>query len=311
METPRQPIWAEQWPCPPDLARVLIEENWPDLAPVRLEALDAGWDNTVYRVNGTFVFRFPRREIARPLLETELTVLPWLAPRLKDRIPVPRFRGKPARGYPSVFAGYGFLEGRTLNSAGWTDDLKARLARPLARFLSELHAVGAEEARKHGAPIGDPLRKLDFAGYRERVAEAMGPLLRSGRIDRSFARRLDEVLASLPRFDRPSTRTLVHGDFHGNQILVDQEDFAGVIDWGDVHCGDPALDLAGVHAVLPASAHDEFLNTYGPVDPPRWEAARGRAIILEFWGLAHAVDVGNDSTARECFESLRRLLGMR
>ena len=52
--------------------------------------MGAGWDNTAYLVNGEWVFRFPRRTIAVPLLEAEGRVLPKLAPRLPLSDSAPR-----------------------------------------------------------------------------------------------------------------------------------------------------------------------------------------------------------------------------
>lgn len=290
------------------LARKLIAETWPQLEPLELEMLDAGWDNTVYRVNKGLVFRFPRREVARSLLETELKVLPWLAPKLAVLIPVPRYRGEPSPTYPSVFAGYEFLPGTTLHRGGWNDGQKATLARPLGRFLAQLHAISVADASAVGVPIGDPIRKLDFGRYRAVIAAAIEPLVRTHVVDAVWPRLIDDRLARIRHVDEPSTDTLVHGDFHGSQILVAKGKLSGVIDWGDVHCGDPALDLAAVHALLAQSAHDGFFSEYGPVSAARWEVARGRAIVLEFWGLAHAADVADPVILSECRRSLGRLL---
>lgn len=64
--------WAAEHPVDEQMARSLIEAQFPALAPVRLKLLGAGWDNTAYRVNGAQVFRFPRRQIAVDLLESEV-----------------------------------------------------------------------------------------------------------------------------------------------------------------------------------------------------------------------------------------------
>ncbi|HXR43271.1 MAG TPA: hypothetical protein VN759_00605, partial [Pseudolysinimonas sp.] len=53
--------WAPEVEVTPELATALIESQCPALAPARLEAMGAGWDNTAYLVNGDWVFRFPRR----------------------------------------------------------------------------------------------------------------------------------------------------------------------------------------------------------------------------------------------------------
>lgn len=60
-----------------------------------MRLLSEGWDNTVWLVDGRWVFRFPRREGVIPGIEREMVLLPRLAPL---PIPVPVF-GRPAEGY--------------------------------------------------------------------------------------------------------------------------------------------------------------------------------------------------------------------
>lgn len=73
------------------LANTLIETQFPELAPAAISLLGYGFDNTVYQVNGRFVFRFPRRELAVGLLKTENQLLPSLASQLPLSIAEPLF----------------------------------------------------------------------------------------------------------------------------------------------------------------------------------------------------------------------------
>ena len=117
------------------------------------------------------------------------------------------------------------------------------------------------------------------------------------------------LLDSLPRIERPATNTLVHGDLHGNQVLVNQQDEpTAVIDWGDVHIGDPAVDFAAVHAMLPCDVHEEFLRVYGTVDATAWAAARGRALWHTVALFAQAVDTGDVVTTVDAQSCLTRLI---
>ena len=68
--------WSAEHDVSASLARELIETQFPKLTPVGVEPLGVGWDNTAYRVNDKFVFRFPRRQIAVELIRTEARVLP-------------------------------------------------------------------------------------------------------------------------------------------------------------------------------------------------------------------------------------------
>lgn len=60
------------------LARELISSQFPELRPIDVERFGHGWDNAAFLVNGAYIFRFPRRSIAAPLVAIEATVLPLL-----------------------------------------------------------------------------------------------------------------------------------------------------------------------------------------------------------------------------------------
>src|SRR5262245_31693936 len=108
------------------LARSLIATQFPELALGAVEAFGVGWDNTAYLVSGEWVFRFPRRSIAAPLVMRETLLLPAVAPRVPVPIPVPRYVGSPSPEYPWAFAGYRLIPGRTASDAALAD--QARMA---------------------------------------------------------------------------------------------------------------------------------------------------------------------------------------
>src|SRR5262245_3134621 len=154
--------WTAERVIDADLARALIEEQFPQLAPVRIEPLAVGWDNTAFRVNELYVFRFPRRQIVVPLIQTEARVMPGIASRLPLPVPVVTFVGRPGKVYPWPFVGHRLIPGRTACTAALNDAERTALAVPLARFLAALHGIPADEAQRLGAGP-DPIAKLDFA----------------------------------------------------------------------------------------------------------------------------------------------------
>ncbi|MBV9270292.1 MAG: phosphotransferase, partial [Candidatus Eremiobacteraeota bacterium] len=83
--------------------------------------------------------------------------------------------------------------------------------------------------------------------------------------------------------DREGARCIVHGDLYARHILVDDKRrLNGIIDWGDVHFGNPAVDLAVAFYVLAPNDIEPFYDAYGSVD------ARTRALAL-YRALYHAV----------------------
>ena len=302
------PAWKADWAVTSELAKSLVDAYFPSLKPASVREFGAGWDNSVFLVNDSFVFRFPRRRIGVSLLETEIRLLPWLSERVPLPIPNPCYVGAPSASYPCVFAGYPFIPGHTITAANVIDDGRRAMARPLARFLAALHSVSPDEAWLRGAR-SDPACRLDATCHKPEAIACLNTLPEDVILHRVKSR-LTSLLDSLPTIKEPSSNTLVHGDLHGSQILVtdDTDELAGVIDWGDVHLGDPASDFAVVHSMLPRDCHRDFLQAYAPVDPMFWSAAKARAIWHTIGVVTQAADVGDKATIREAQSCLIRLV---
>ncbi|MGZ6142255.1 MAG: phosphotransferase [Myxococcales bacterium] len=243
-------------------AQALIEAQFPQLKPARVTPLGEGWDNTAFAVNDAWVFRFPRRQIAVPLIEREIVVLPQLSGRLPLPVPAPELIGAAVESFPWPFAGYRMLPGRTADQAGLTLAQRERAAAPLGRFLQALHALPIAAGR-------DAFDRLQAAKMRRHTAPRLREL---GLPEPGF---FDDPVRA------PLSGVLVHGDLHARQVLVDGEgSVCGVIDWGDVHSGDPACDLAIAWTLLPHPARPSFRQAYGAIDPETWALARLRGLHL-------------------------------
>jgi aminoglycoside phosphotransferase (APT) family kinase protein len=176
----------------------------------------------------------------------------------------------------------------------------------MARFLAALHSISTDEAKAMGAPA-DTLERLNTTKRRPVTRVRLDAIAAAG--IRCDIARIEHLLDSLPVIERPRTDALVHGDLHSGQIVInEQRQIAGIIDWGDLHVGDPAVDLGGVQAMLPRDSQDEFLQEYGPVDEVVWAAARGRAIWHTVALLAHSIDTGDAAAILEARSSLERLV---
>lgn len=257
-------------------AQSLIESQFPGLKPARIEPLGAGWDNTAFLVSRELVFRFPRRQIAVPLIDTEARLLPMLAPRLPLPIPVPNWIGHSEARYPWPFAGYRNLAGRP--AYGMDGQVRAQMARPLAEFLRALHATPMTEARRWGAGP-DVLRRLDVS--------RLGPMISRSLDDLAARRVIDDPQPWLDIIDSVSSIStvghvaLVHGDLCAGHLLVENDgQLSGIIDWGDLHCGNPANDLSIGWSFFPPAARDAFFTTYGSIDRSVLSLARLRALFL-------------------------------
>jgi aminoglycoside phosphotransferase (APT) family kinase protein len=289
--------WSPEVVVSADLARSLIEAQFPALAPARAEPLGAGWDNAAFRVNGSYVFRFPQRQLAVPFLETETRVMPAVAPRLPLAAPAPLFVGRPAGGYPWPFAGYARIPGRTACAANLDEGQRAAAAEPLGRFLAALHAFPAADAARAGAGP-DTLGRLDLPRRRPWARERLADLAARGLV--ADVRPFTALLDAAPPTCEPRADTLVHGDLYARHLLVDEAGrLDGVIDWGDVHLGDPAVDLMIAHTFLPPEAHPAFRRAYGPVAGQTWALARLRGLWHSLAVVGYAAEVGDADLLRE------------
>lgn len=295
-------IWSTEQAVTPAQAIRLIAEHFPKLAPVHVSPFGEGWDNSAFRVNGRYVFRFPRRAIAADLLEIEHRVLLKLEPRVTLPVPAPQYLGHSTPAYPWPFSGYRMLEGRTACSLDLTDAQRTALAEPLARFLSSLHSISDETALAWGA-LPDRIGKLDMARRIPMAFENMQKLRRLRLpVD---TQRLYEFLEQTDAMYAPRRAALVHGDFYIRHILIGENGaLCGVIDWGDVHRGDPAVDLTIAHSFLPPSAHAAFRAAYGPISEAAWGAARFRALYHSTYLVLYSQDVHDENLLRAGLKSL-------
>lgn len=283
----------------------LIASQFPHLQPVVAVPLGVGWDNVVWRVNGRFAFRFPRRQMGADCLQTELALLPLLAPLLPLPVAAPLWVGQPGAGYRWPFAGYRLLPGRMAYVAALTGAQRIALAVPLARFLQTLHTFPLAQARALGG-LPDTLGRFEMATRVPQLQQLLLELVARG------------VLPSLEPWWEVVTGletavsnqlALVHGDLNvRNFLLNDAGQVSGVIDWGDLHVGNPAADFALVCSFLPPAGQIIFRQTYGEIDDDTWRLAQFRALHLAALLLGDAVEAGDKALAQECWVGLRNVI---
>ncbi len=253
-------------------ATELIAEAWPDLRGQPTRVVGVGWDNLAVSVGAEVVVRIARRAVAAELLWTEHRVLPGLAPVLPLPASVPVDIALIEARHPFPFCRYAWLRGRPASDGDWSLDARAAAAPVLGAFLRALHGVPVSAEAASLGPV-DEIGRMDLAMRLERNLPRAAELRewRPGeRTDEAFAR-MGSLLGTPAWEGEP---VWCHGDLYARHVLVDENAVpVGVIDWGDVHLGDPAVDLSLVYGLLPPSARSAFWAAYGPVD----EATRGRA----------------------------------
>jgi len=291
--------WVPEFEVDESLARRLVCAVAPELADEEISRLGVGWDNVVYRVGSRYVFRFPQRELGAPNIVAECAALPAIAAQLPVAVPVPEFNGQPHGGYPWPYAGCRYLPGRTACRAALSPVERENLAEPLGHFLRALHAIDPEPIDLRDDFFTKLCPSRAESGRRDLAhLESAGVL--------SSTADFEPFLRDLPSCVRPSR--VVHGDLYARHILVDSDrSLAGIIDWGDVLRGDPAVDLSLVCGFLTAPARERFLSAYGEVDPETWRLARFRAVCHAAATGSFSAKTADRDLLRECLHALEQI----
>ena len=277
-------VWDAEHALDATGARRLLAAQFPDLALDSVELLAVGWDNTVFVVDGTWAVRFPRREVALPLMVRELALLPALAPRLPLPVPVPELLGRPDGDYPWPFWGARLVPGVELADARLPENGRESLGAAVGAFLRTLHQPSVADDLSGVLPY-DPMRRG--------TPSTRGPMARAA-LDRLAGRgtwaagshadrAVDELIAAADPLPPPTGEpVVVHGDLHLRHLLVGSDGAAtGVIDWGDSCLADPSLDLSLAFGGFAGSARTALLEAYdGKVDEERELRARVLALAL-------------------------------
>jgi aminoglycoside phosphotransferase (APT) family kinase protein len=304
------PQWTPEIVVDEQLARHLLAAQFPELDLRSLRLLATGWDNTVWIVDERWAFRFPRREIAVPLLERELAVLPHLERLVPLAVPVPRFVGEASASYPWPFLGSDLLPGRELGSVPLDGEHDTAAAVALAHFLRILHSsetLALIPARERLPE--DPNGRADMTRRVPRAREALVRLERDGLWHPPAS--VEPLLESALALPASSERTLVHGDLHFRHVLVDQSRMSGVVDWGDVCIADPSVDLQLVWSFFSPGAWQAFLDEYGEIPRRRELRARALGFSLNAMLALYGRDESLPDVERAALASLDRLAASR
>lgn len=280
--------WLAEYPVSLELAGKLIMLQFPEIELKEIKQFGEGFDNTVIQINGQFVFRFPRRPIAVTLIQVENQLLPSIAGTFPLAIPEPIFFGKPSTLYPYPFTGYKMVKGH-LPVEG-TKAKKVESAKRFARFLKVLHSFPVEKAKRLGVQP-DGMMRLDVPYRKKSLMENVSNLIKLGYFEQAHAVKDFVETLGEGELDVQHPISLVHGDIHIRNVLLDDEGvLTGVIDWGDVHIGNPAIDFSFLYSYFPKEVRSAFFEIYGEIEKETESLARFRAIYMLVTLLVYGID---------------------
>ncbi|MFJ4207122.1 phosphotransferase [Paenarthrobacter sp. NPDC089675] len=248
--------------------------------------------------------RSPRHPEASTRLETEFMILRAFAPAIRAELPfhVPTIAGTVRQGDLTTFV-YAHLQGSTLSidelSAGSPD-----LAREIGSALAAIHDLPLALVNNADLP------SYSANEFRQRKLNELDQAATTGKIPATLLRRWEHALedVALWRFN-PS---VVHGDLHEDNLMVQHEAVTAITGWTDLRIGDPADDFAWLVASNEAPFIEAVLARYTQVrrETPDAHLLRRAALLAEFalaQYLVKAMAVGHQEMTAEAEGMLRSL----
>jgi aminoglycoside phosphotransferase (APT) family kinase protein len=218
----------------------------------------------------------------------ENQLLPSIAGTFPLAIPEPIFFGKPSTLYPYPFTGYKMVRGH-LPVEG-TKANKVESAKRFARFLKVLHSFPVKKAMRLGVQP-DGMMRLDVPYRKKSLMENVSNLIKLGYFEQAHAVKDFVETLGEGELDVRHPISLVHGDIHIRNVLLDDEGvLAGIIDWGDVHIGNPAIDFSFLYSYFPKEVRRAFFEIYGEIEKETESLARFRAIYMLVTLLVYGID---------------------
>ncbi|UGT42858.1 phosphotransferase [Nocardia yamanashiensis] len=236
-----------------------------------------GWDSLATLVDGEWVERRPRRAEVAGQLRREARVMPWLAPLLPLAVPVPWVAGE-----EPLVVRHALVRGNALEGGGFGEGAA------VGAFLRALHGCPVAEAVRRGLPGAEETRR-DRVETLGRFRSEVLPLVP---VDvRAAAGAMLDTAAATP------ADTVVHGDLGPEHVLVDDGRVSGVIDFGDAHVGDAAIDLAWALFGAPEAFAEGVASAYGVTDDVRRRALTWHQ-LGPWYEVTYGLDTGDAESVR-------------
>lgn len=245
--------------------------------------------------------RSPKHIEASMRLETELVVLRAFTPAVRADLAfyVPAVAGTVRQGELTTFV-YSHLPGSIRSIDALVADQTA-LADEIGRAMAGIHELPASL-----------VNNADLPSYlanesRQRRLNELDQAATTGKIPSTLLRRWEHALedVSLWHF----VPTVVHGDLHEDNLLIEAGRVRAITGWTDVHIGDPADDFAWLIAANDAEFSDAVHTAYAssrsnrPDDHLLRRAALSAEFALAQW-LVRGVAAENSEMISEAEEML-------
>ena len=297
---------ASRHRSPASLAAILVAAL-PGTRPVAFAPAHAGGDDVDAALvhddaQNVWVVVAPRTAEAGARVEAETEAVRLLAGVLPFDVPRPRADvALPTGGRAVVFPA---PRGRAVDLVRLA--ASPGVCRSVGRSLAALHDVTTAVVERAGVPVLDP------GEVRERRLAELDRGAATGQVPPVLLERWESLLDDTSVWD--FSPTVVHGDLVAERLVVTGEEVTAVLDWNDLHVGDPAEDLAWLAVGAEPETVEEVLAAYrasrhGSVDDDllRRAVLHGEMALVRW--LLHGVTAGEDEVQKDARGMLDQLAG--
>lgn len=258
-------LHRDEIPIDEALVRRLLGEQFGAWARLPLaQVTPPGTVNAMFRLGQDLCVRLPRLPRYEVGLRQELTWLPKIAPLVTLAVPTPVAVGRPSAHFPLTWAVYRWIDGTESDRKQLGD--QEQTAVRLAQFILQMRRLDTG-----GAPRSTRDRPLPSRDSESRQAIAALP----AGMDRQAISAAWEVALAAPGWSGVPVWT--HGDLLPPNLVLRDGRLAGVIDFGQMGAGDPAVDLIPAWTVLGKLGRQRFRAALD-VDAGLWARSRGFAL---------------------------------
>ena len=242
----------------------------PDDAADFSSALLVDSENRRWRV------RSPKHVEASARLETERQVLRAFAPGIRAELPflLPTVAGTVRQGELITFV-YSHIAGKA-ESVEEMASGGAALAMEIGAAIAAIHDLPQELVTNADLP------SYTANEFRQRKLNELDQAATTGKIPPSLLRRWEHAMedVALWRFNA----SVVHGDLHEDNILLEGTQVTAVMGWTDLRVGDPADDFAWLVAINNPEFVDTVVQAYSAArrESPDPHLLRRAALSAEF-----------------------------
>ena len=235
-----------------ELVKQLVRDQFPQWKELEIYPVtNSGHDNRTFHLGNTMTVRLPSGKEYAAQVQKENQWLPYLQEHLDYPISKPIAAGVPTHEYPFPWSINVWIDGETLLTCPHID--KKRFAKDLSAALEKLQAVdcyGGPEAGRHNFYRGGDLKV-----YHQETVDALKNL--ECRLPVKLLHEIwDHSIAEV----YTGQNVWVHGDIAPGNLLLQNNQFYGIIDFGILGTGDPACDYAMAWTYFDSESRNIFLK---------------------------------------------------